>query len=266
MNISIANQTKRAFLQTDAHIYLEPHPILAPYIAHYTLNIQGIKNNSDFLILIPDISGCIVITPEEHRLYMKFWGATTETVHVQNDDPPFRFFIEFKPGGSYALTGIPQNILLNKQVRLEQMLPDWQQYFEEAWVSSETMDAFVDSIESFLISNIKCKEQQAFLKQALPLMSRNQELSTICGFSTRHLNRMFHDTIGTSIKSYERLVKINKALEIIQNTTISLTEIAYQCGYYDQSHFIHDFKRVCGVTPGTYRKQMSIFYNETFKF
>lgn len=266
MNISTTYQTRRVFLQTTTHAYLQPHPMLAPYIAHYTLHMHRVNNDCDYLVLIPDISGCIVFTPETRHLNIKFWGATTQTVQVQNGDLPFRFFMEFKPGGSYALTGIPQKLLLNKQIKLEQILPDWQRQLEQAWFACDSLDAFIDMMEVFLISNIKFQEQQSFIKHALPLICKQQDLNRICGFSPRHLNRIFHDTIGTSMKNYERLAKVNRALEDIQNTNYSLTEIAYRCGYYDQSHFIHDFKRVCGVTPGMYRKQMSIFYNETFKF
>ena len=266
MNESSAHLTNRVFLHTASHIYLHPHPLLAPYIAHYTIYEKRVENNANYLILIPDIAGCVVFTPGKQHVEMKFWGATTQTVIVNNNDLPFRFFIEFKPGGAYALTGIPQKILLNEQIALDQLLPAWHRQFEEAWFTCETMDSFLEIIEKFLIAKISNKDQVIFMKQALPIINSNQDLSSISGFSTRHLNRIFHDMIGTSFKGYERLVKINKALVDIQNTTLSLTEISYQCGYYDQSHFIHDFKRICGVTPGKYRKQMSIFYNETFKF
>ena len=47
---------------------------------------------------------------------------------------------------------------------------------------------------------------------------------------------------------------------------VSLTHLAQELGYFDQAHFIHDFRSVCGVTPGTYRAELSDFYNEPLKF
>ncbi|MFR8214123.1 MAG: AraC family transcriptional regulator [Longicatena caecimuris] len=38
------------------------------------------------------------------------------------------------------------------------------------------------------------------------------------------------------------------------------------CGYYDQSHFIHDFIRVCGCTPKAYVEKMTSYYQEPYKF
>ena len=42
--------------------------------------------------------------------------------------------------------------------------------------------------------------------------------------------------------------------------------LAQELGYFDQAHFIHDFRAVCGVTPGAYRAGLSDFYNEPLKF
>ena len=52
----------RIFSATSAHIYIRPHILLQPYIAHYTLHIQEIANKNKELVLIPDIAGCMVFT------------------------------------------------------------------------------------------------------------------------------------------------------------------------------------------------------------
>ncbi len=258
--------SKKVFLSTPSHIYLYPHPMLKPYISHYTLSISSVGETAETLTLIPDIAGCIVFTPDQHHVHMKFWGATTKTVVVDNIDPPLRFFIEFRPGGSFCLTGIPQSTLLNEQIPLSSLLPKWQQLFEEAWFQTIDIDDFLELLEAFLISQIQFQESHAFLLDALSQITLGKDIQDICSFSSRHMNRIFHQTIGTSIKQYERLARINKAMTDIQDLQLSLTEVAYQAGYYDQAHFIHEFKQICGVTPGAYRKQMSAFYNEAFKF
>ena len=61
----------RIFSATSAHIYIRPHILLQPYIAHYTLHIQEIANKNKELVLIPDIAGCMVFTPSSHELELQ---------------------------------------------------------------------------------------------------------------------------------------------------------------------------------------------------
>ena len=70
------------------------------------------------------------------------------------------------------------------------------------------------------------------------------------------------------LQQYLRLQRINRALSVLENPADSffLIALAQSLGYYDQSHFIHDFKSVCGITPTGYLQNMSDFYKETYKF
>lgn len=256
----------RIFASTNAHIYIKPHHLLQPYIAHYTLNLQEIVDKNKQLVLIPDIAGCMVFTPSLHELDIRFWGATTKTVIVNNDHPPERFFIEFKPGGAFPFTGIPQKELLNQQIELNQLLPDWKHKIQDFWFSSSCLYDFLVLLEHFLLSKLQIYETPDFLNQVTICLKEQKSLDEICAFSDRHLHRILQNQIGTGVKTYQRLIRVNQAMDFMHDSSLSLTQIAYLSGYYDQSHFIHDFKQVCGVTPGIYRKQMSDFYNETFKF
>ena len=62
--------------------------------------------------------------------------------------------------------------------------------------------------------------------------------------------RYFHTTYG----AYMRKLKINKSIPLIKHTNASLTEIAFQCGFTDQSHFIKNFKSFTGFLPKDFRK------------
>lgn len=85
-------------------------------------------------------------------------------------------------------------------------------------------------------------------------------------YSERHLNRIFNQFLGMSVKTYSRLIRINRVLQTIKQKETQLSKLAQDLGYYGQSHFIHDFKAVCGVNPTEYKEKMSDFYNEDFKF
>jgi AraC-like DNA-binding protein len=71
-------------------------------------------------------------------------------------------------------------------------------------------------------------------------------------FSTRQFERKFKEYSGFSPKLYLRIVRFESALKEYGSNNKSLTEIAYKCGYYDQSHFIHEFKLFSGYHPKEY--------------
>ena len=64
-----------------------------------------------------------------------------------------------------------------------------------------------------------------------------------------HLSREFSKYFGISLGHYVRLIKINKAFNLLISNAFSMTEICYMCGFYDQSHFISNFKRVYHTSP-----------------
>jgi AraC-like DNA-binding protein len=70
--------------------------------------------------------------------------------------------------------------------------------------------------------------------------------------STRQFERNFKRLSGFSPKLFSRIIRFQSALAEYNNRTKSLTEIAYDCGYYDQSHFIQDFKEFSGHNPREY--------------
>jgi len=70
--------------------------------------------------------------------------------------------------------------------------------------------------------------------------------------SERQFERQFRKFSGFSPKLFSRIVRFQSALTQYGNNEKSLTEIALETGYYDQSHFIHDFKEFSGYHPKQY--------------
>lgn len=67
---------------------------------------------------------------------------------------------------------------------------------------------------------------------------------------SKHFTKYFSCTLG----EYMRKIKINKSLFLIRNSKLSLTEIALQCGFADQSHFIRNFKKFVGCLPKNFKQ------------
>ena len=70
--------------------------------------------------------------------------------------------------------------------------------------------------------------------------------------SQRQFERRFKEYAGLTPKLFSRIVRFHASCTHFGNHDKSLTDIAYDCGYYDQSHFIHDFKQFSGHHPKQY--------------
>lgn len=69
-----------------------------------------------------------------------------------------------------------------------------------------------------------------------------------------HLSREFSKHFHTNLGDYLRMVKVQRAMALLTERGRSLTDIALECGFADQSHFIRSFKGYQGVTPAEYRR------------
>lgn len=74
--------------------------------------------------------------------------------------------------------------------------------------------------------------------------------TTNTNYST--LNRAFQKILGLSTKKFERLIKFRRALNVLVNTPDKLTNIGIDAGYFDQSHFIREFKHFMQIPPSEY--------------
>jgi YesN/AraC family two-component response regulator len=72
-----------------------------------------------------------------------------------------------------------------------------------------------------------------------------------------HLSRDFSKYFSCTLGDYIRKTKVERALSLLSNKSMSLTEIAFNCGFADQSHFQRCFKQTIGIAPFKYRKIIS---------
>ncbi|HWK05009.1 MAG TPA: AraC family transcriptional regulator [Puia sp.] len=81
-----------------------------------------------------------------------------------------------------------------------------------------------------------------------------QDLSVVVGVHpvtiSKHFSRYFNCTLG----QYMRKLRINKAISLVKSSGTSLTDISYECGFADQSHFIRTFKHMTGFLPMQYQR------------
>ncbi|RPE12178.1 helix-turn-helix domain-containing protein [Chitinophaga lutea] len=77
------------------------------------------------------------------------------------------------------------------------------------------------------------------------------------GITSRYLQKLFLQYTGLTPKLYTKINRFQQSLKLVTQKDIPLTSIAYHCGYFDQSHFIKEFKSFTGLTPSGYAADTS---------
>ncbi|MGY3586657.1 AraC family transcriptional regulator [Bradyrhizobium sp. USDA 4341] len=88
--------------------------------------------------------------------------------------------------------------------------------------------------------------------QGVPL----KEVARECGLSVAHFSRAFRSTLGVAPHNWLIEQRIVLSKEKLCDDRLSLTDIAAECGFCDQSHFTHHFTRIVGVSPGAWRRAL----------
>ncbi|MCR8558370.1 helix-turn-helix transcriptional regulator [Mucilaginibacter sp. BJC16-A38] len=117
-------------------------------------------------------------------------------------------------------------------------------------------------LEAFLIKQLKENEKRFFRidKAANILTSIKKDpaennLNNIAlkhGITARYLHKLVYQNTGLSPTAFNKINRFQFSLKLISKNDLSLTSIAYESGYFDQSHFIRDFKLFTGFTPSAY--------------
>ena len=87
------------------------------------------------------------------------------------------------------------------------------------------------------------------IDQDLGFVENIKTLSKHCGFSAEHLRNLFVTRYGVTPKSYRKVARMNRIMEMITFSDLSIKEIATETGYRHLSNFCQDFKAFHGITP-----------------
>lgn len=83
----------------------------------------------------------------------------------------------------------------------------------------------------------------------------NAEMARAAGMSPRAFERSFQREYGLPPQQYLKRLRIQTACRLLVDTRESIAAIALRCGFSDQSHLTREFRRVTGLTPGSYRER-----------
>lgn len=185
-------------------------------------------------------------------------GQTIEPFYIEPTGYVNTFAIRFYPYGFANFVSIPIKNLANKETPIhllfgEKTAKELEQKIIEATNSNER----IEIIENFLLDKLNEKTTIDNIVKttidALLATNGSASISTILKedlSKRRQLERNFKNQIGVSPKQLGKVIRLQTALKMLLNKkTENLTDIAYKSEYFDQAHFIKDFKEFTGINP-----------------
>lgn len=124
--------------------------------------------------------------------------------------------------------------------------------------------SLLEIFDRMLKKEDKRRNEKPFWTKKLAEMLREEfaekislaKLAGELGIHPAHLSRDFSKHFQCSLGEYVRKIRVEKSLALLPEKRLSLTEIAYRCGFADQSHFLRSFKQINGVAPSLFRKAL----------
>jgi AraC-like DNA-binding protein len=251
-----------------------PSKELIPFIKHYLfLESSGVDIKQ--LRLFSDGNTGIVFSLENHlSLGQKdnlpleslpnsfLYGQITEFKDIFLLHDTRLIIVVFQPDGIHKLLGLSANELQNLIVRTEDIFgPDGLRLAERLFEKNTTEEK-IRILNGFFVELIvrQTLKSDIIISPALDFIFRNKgivtlsELVKFTGYTERHIERKFLETIGMTPKRFINIVKLHNFLKHLNDNRANetLTQIAYEAGYADQSHLIKEFKKHTGMTPGVY--------------
>ncbi|RAJ31039.1 helix-turn-helix protein [Pedobacter cryoconitis] len=173
----------------------------------------------------------------------------------------------FYPGMAYKFIQIPMYVLSDTTAALSDIWGSISTQIEDEIAESSNNEVRVSLLQKYLLRELAndknnlqiahCLRQVQLSGGLIPL----GKLVNDTGFSQRHLSRKFQEYVGLSPKEYLRVSRFIFSLGHLKKYPLcSLTEVAYKSGYYDQAHFIRDYKDYTGYTPGQVVQASYILY------
>ena len=196
-------------------------------------------------------------------------GVRTEPITIPSGNGATMMVVSFRKGMAAAFFPFPMSEISDSVVDADLVWGTDFGELRERLVETKDIDARFRCLEDFLLTRFGSRlTPNACVSFAVgEMMARPDRLSIgrmneKIGYSQKHFADMFRKRVGVTPKAYLKIMRFQKAVRAIDATNdIDWSEIALSCGFYDQAHFIHDFKHFSGFTPEQYAQIHTNYQN-----
>ena len=169
------------------------------------------------------------------------------------------FGVRFQPGGLHPFIQSAVSDFTEITVPVAHIWPETGAAFEASIMEASNPLERIAIAEEFLLSHLVLQPSYDIVTYCVNTIITHagnisiDDLATTLHTGRRNLERKFITSVGLSPKFLARIVRFNQTLQLIEaNDFSSFTAVAYEGGFYDQAHFIKDFREFTGVNPRQY--------------
>jgi len=169
--------------------------------------------------------------------------------------------VRFWPGGAYPFLEFPQHEISGQVIALDAVWGAITRELHSRIADASTAAASVRQVEMILLERLKnFRRPDDGVLHAIGLIQRSagcvsvESLARNMGIGLRRLDRTFNARVGLTPKTLCRIVRFQQVFKMLEHkgTGRDWVQIALDCGYYDQSHFIKEFTAIAGIAPTSY--------------
>lgn len=248
----------------------QPHPDLQSLVnLYWTLEVPA-ADDPQRQRIVPD--GCIEMafilgddikryTSEDEFILQPramVLGQALKPFYIEPTGYVDTFAVSFYPYGFANFISEPIKNLVNKETPIDLLFEEnAAKELQRRVISAANTEGRISIIEEFLFDTLNDKATiDSIVKNTVDTLVSTKGSKTIKAIleedlsKRRQLERKFLEQIGISPKQLGRVIRLQSALKLMLNEGAdNLTNIAYKSEYYDQAHFIKDFKEFTGITP-----------------
>jgi AraC-like DNA-binding protein len=198
--------------------------------------------------------------PEARVPFVDVWYSGLHQGPIDTEAPHGNALlgVAFSARGTFPWLGERMDGLSDRIITLADALGDGALRLRERLLNTATLEARFKCVERWLIARLRPRnvvhpavrwavDRIAATGGRMPI----QELATQTGFTRKHLGNLFRQQVGLSPKALARIHRFRGALQLLDRADgrVPWSELADQCGFYDQSHLVNEFRRFAGLSP-----------------
>ncbi|PQA93233.1 AraC family transcriptional regulator [Chryseobacterium shigense] len=261
----------------------QPRPELSSLIKCYWTLESPEEEIPQQQTIVPD--GCMEMIFHYGDLYKQYmddgqavvqprscvFGQLTQPLVIEPTGTTGMFSVRFQHEGFIPFATIPIKEMDDKAIPLDRLFGEDGTELEKNMLQSKTAEEKIRTVEEFLLKKLDADAIDRMVQSTIDtiLTANGQisiaELSRQTNINRRQIERKISSAVGLSPKQLSKTIRLQTTLKLLLSKEFTtLTALAHESEYYDQAHFIKDFKEFTGLTPkefyGEHLKMSLLFF------